>query len=243
MCLLNKLHSLVVEVFAHCEDSVHWLLNQSGEVTSLHVGETSPLRPLPVIDLLQILLILTLRSLSHRWSHVESLQRVNLIGRVNCQSIVALLPESETTVISEIVPHLWLGHDSVSYWRVGVVSRPVELGSLVSPSIEGVIQHINERIPFTFNESLLHLSFIDFASFSSEQITVDVLIRVDIVWLLSIVLILRRLILVSLHGVFLISQDLGSLHSEESLEFALLVHDCNVILDFGILLVKFVVSE
>jgi hypothetical protein len=243
VCLLNKLHSLVVEVFAHCEDSVHWLLNQSGEVTSLYVGETSPFRPLPVIDLLQILLILALRSLSHCRSHVESLQRVDLISRVNCQSIVALLSESETTVISEIVPHLWLGHDSVSYRRVGVVSRPVELRSLVSPSIEGVIQHINQRIPFTFNKSLLHLSFIDFASFSSEQITVDVLIRVDIVWLLSIVLVLLRLILVSLYGVFLSPQDLGSLHGEESLEFALFVHDLNVVLDFGILLVKFVVGK
>ena len=115
--------------------------------------------------------------------------------------------------------------------------------SLVSPSIEGVIQHINQRIPFTFNKSLLHLSFIDFASFSSEQITVDVLIRVDIIWLLSIVLVLLRLILVSLYGVFLSPQDLGSLHGEESLEFALFVHDLNVVLDFGILLVKFVVGK
>ena len=174
---------------------------------------------------------------------MESLERVNLIGRVYSQSIVALLSEPKTTVIPEIVPHLWLGHDSVSNRRVGVVGRPVKLGSLVSPSVKSIIQHINESVPFTFDKKFLHFSFVDFASFSCEHITVDVLIRVDIVWLLCPIFVHHGLIFVPLERFILSPQDLGSLHGKESIEFTLFVHHLDVFLNFGILLVKFVVGK
>lgn len=136
---------------------------------------------------------------------METLERVDLVSRINRQSIVALLSESETAVISKIVPHFRLGHNSVSDRRVGIVGGPVESRSLVSPSVEGIVQYIDHSVPFTLDKALLNLTFVDFASFSCKQITVDVFHGINIVGPLLIIVILLSFFQVGSNRICLVS--------------------------------------
>lgn len=170
-----------------------------------------------------------LSALVHSRTHVEWLQRVVLVRRINVQPIVCgFLTKLEPAVIAKVVPHLRLRHDSVSHGRVRINDWPVIPRSRIGPSVNRIIQCVDQRVPPALGKSLLHLFFISLASLSHKHLRVHVVLTRDLILILRVVwfVVCLKMFLV---GVLSYLENFGSLDSQEGLIVALRIHHIDVL--------------